>query len=379
MPAHIQKQPKRKSLPDSINHDPTKTPKRDPPPFVTHYKSSEGKKYNIGNTLDHDGSTFHYCDYPLHRNKLKWHTHHPDQCRICNRWMKDKDSSSSPPADADAAANISVENNVYEAGNLISDETSTTSSSKPNQDVQAILATAMNLVTDNDIAKDFICDASNACNDNWKIHQRFKIVCLFLFVFQIAFLALFYPLIITLKYSLPRFSSSLFRYICTMHHKNHRRRLRTKFGRPPPPFSIIIQDASFPISLFTLSSIYIDHQSCHLQIHTSCTLLQFTQINQRLQRWHKRHFNIRNRFFKLLLFPLLILQISPTVHAVPGTNYSIVKGVHTNDTSRQLRYAKSIIQQTASSTTNSVRELLTTRTSSVATTQRTYLLHFRHC
>ena len=103
-------------------------------------------------------------------------------------------------------------------------------------------------------------------------------VCLFLFSLQIVVFVLFYPLIVTLKYTVPRFAYSLFRYAYTMHRTQPRRRLRTKLGRPPPPFSVTIQDASFPMSPLTLSSIRIDQQSCHPTIQTSCKLLRFTRI-----------------------------------------------------------------------------------------------------
>ena len=77
MIATKQKQLKRKPSPDDADTRTPKTTKRDPPPFVTHYKSSEGVKYKLGDKLDHDGTTFYFCDCPLHLNKLKWHTHHP--------------------------------------------------------------------------------------------------------------------------------------------------------------------------------------------------------------------------------------------------------------------------------------------------------------
>ena len=104
------------------------------------------------------------------------------------------------------------------------------------------------------------------------------------------------------------------------------------------------------MSPFTLSSVNINHDVCHPTIQTSCKQLRFTRMNRRLQRCHTQRFKIGNRFWRLLLFPLLLLQISPTVHAIPGTNFSMIKGVHTNDTSRQLRYADTILQQTTSST-----------------------------
>jgi len=149
-----------------LNDNLKKTPKRDPPPFVTHLKSSEGTNYKIGDTLDHDGATFHYCDCPLHRNKLKWHSHHPDQYRIRNRWLKEKVFPPTTSVVNDATARITEENQAYNTSNSQDYDASSTTSTPPlTQDVQVLLANAMNLVTDNDVAKDFICDAINACNN----------------------------------------------------------------------------------------------------------------------------------------------------------------------------------------------------------------------
>lgn len=166
MLVHKKPQSKRRVTDDS-NPAPTKTSNRNPPPFVTHYKSAAGDKYKLGDTLNHEGATFHFCDCPLHRNKLKWHTHTPDQCRIRTRWLKGKDSSSPPTVKPDAAAHISEENLAYDASNSTSTDTDTTSIApvQPTQDVQALLATAMNLVADNGVVKDFICDAINAYNN----------------------------------------------------------------------------------------------------------------------------------------------------------------------------------------------------------------------
>lgn len=166
MIATKQKQLKRKPSSDDADARPPKTTKRDPPPFVTHYKSSEGTKYKLGDKLVHDGFTFYFCDCPLHLNKLKWHTHHPDKCRIRNRWLKEKGSSTTTSTPTDATANISEENGAYNASNSEStDDTNTTDASVPTQDVQALLANAINLVTNNDVAKDLMCDALNAFND----------------------------------------------------------------------------------------------------------------------------------------------------------------------------------------------------------------------
>ena len=195
-----------------------------------------------------------------------------------------------------------------------------------------------------------MCDALNAFNDTWQLYQWIQIVCFSLFLIQIAFHVLFYPLITYIKFTIPRFLSSTFWNLNIFHCKQPCYRSRLILGRPSPPFSVTKQNASFPMSPFTLSAVNIDHDVCHPTIQTSCKQLRFTRMNCRLQRCHTQRFQIRNRFWRLLLFPLILLQVSPTVHALPGTNYSMIKGVHTNDTSRQLRYAKTILQQTTSST-----------------------------
>ena len=119
-----------------------------------------------------------------------------------------------------------------------------------------------------------------------------------------------------------KFIFSILRYVLPAHHKPYHRHLRHKIGRSPPPFSVNIQNASFPISSFNLSSLRIDHASCHPQIQTSCKQFRFTQINQRLQRHRQQRFHISNRFLQIILFPLHFLIILPTVHAVPSTKYS---------------------------------------------------------
>ena len=99
-------------------------------------------------------------------NKLKWHTHHPDKCRIRNRWLKKKGSSTTTSTPTNANANISEENGAHNTSNSEStDDTNTTDASVPTQDVQDLLANAINLVTNNDVAKDLMCDALNAFNN----------------------------------------------------------------------------------------------------------------------------------------------------------------------------------------------------------------------
>ena len=175
------------------------------------------------------------------------------------------------------------------------------------------------------------------------------IVWFSLFLTQIIFIFLFYPLIIIFNCKLFQFCNFIAHKFSCNYIQRRRHFIRRNLGRPPPPFSVALQDASFPTSPITFSSIRIDTRSCHPVIQTSCKSLRFTQMNQRLQRSHDRRCNMRNCFWKCLLFPFFIFQLPTTIYAIPGTNYSIVKGDPSRDTSRQLKYAKTVIDQTLSS------------------------------
>ena len=77
----------KRKQPPPIDADDTPTPKlrRNSPPFLIHYQTADKVKYKVGDKKEHAGSTFYFCDCPLHKNKLKWHTHHPDKCRLRNK------------------------------------------------------------------------------------------------------------------------------------------------------------------------------------------------------------------------------------------------------------------------------------------------------
>jgi len=61
---------------------------KDPPPLLTHFKDSNGVKYKLGDTNIFNGVAFYFCDCPIHRNCLKWHTHSPKDCWARNHWLK---------------------------------------------------------------------------------------------------------------------------------------------------------------------------------------------------------------------------------------------------------------------------------------------------
>ena len=127
--------------------------KRDTPPFMTHWKdASTGVKYKVGETKEHGGRTFYYCDASTYLNKLKWHTHAVDTCRVRKFWLKPKEDKDLALANVgDAEPPTPPDNDASDGNNHPSELT-------------ALLASAMNMVTDNDVVKDLIANAINASN-----------------------------------------------------------------------------------------------------------------------------------------------------------------------------------------------------------------------
>ena len=133
-----------------------KKSKTNTPPWITHFEKN-GVKYKVGDSKDFNGKTFYFCDAPIHRDKIKWHTHKHDVCRVRKIWIKKEaegKSDNAPPAEAniteaeeDTVSTVTPENSVNSA------------------DIHALLASAMNLVTDNDVVRDYIAEAINAANN----------------------------------------------------------------------------------------------------------------------------------------------------------------------------------------------------------------------
>lgn len=167
MLAHIQSAKHKPSpVPTDGNAPPTSKFRHDPPPFLIHYKNynnDKNLKYKVGDETDHDGTTFYFCDCTLHRNKMKWHTYHPDKCHLRNKWLKEKDAP--PTIDNDASNNLSKENDAYNGTLSTTEDACNSSTTTTNSDVQALLASVLNLCADNDVVKDMISDALNASSD----------------------------------------------------------------------------------------------------------------------------------------------------------------------------------------------------------------------
>lgn len=127
------------------------TPTVNKPSWTRHYKDKNGKLYKVGDSKTVDKKTWYFCDCPRHRDKIKWHTFPADECRTRAKWIAD--GSPSPFTKAKPEAMIGD-----------GDETESTAASTitDESDITSLLASALNLVGDNDVVKDLIADALNS-------------------------------------------------------------------------------------------------------------------------------------------------------------------------------------------------------------------------
>ena len=153
---------KRKPAKHSCEYDNIKPPfddkkqRFDEPIFNKHFKCGEtGERYKVGDSKEFQGDTYYFCDAPTHKNRTKWHKHHPDKCRLRKAWLKeqgeDKSDNKTPPSTANIADR--------------EDNDKDDSNEHPNKKITAILASAMNLTTDNEVVKELIAEAINASTE----------------------------------------------------------------------------------------------------------------------------------------------------------------------------------------------------------------------
>ena len=125
------------------------------PPFVQHFKSSStpnATAYKVGDTKTWNGETYHFCDCPTHRDKIRWHTHSADSCRTRKKWMESQGNrkvSANLAYSEDASATNSVDDKLQTQDEYMA----------PNDQVTALLAQALSLASHNETARDFIADA----------------------------------------------------------------------------------------------------------------------------------------------------------------------------------------------------------------------------
>ena len=135
------------------------------PPWIKHFQSvKDGVKtvYKVGDTKTWKGETWYFCDCPNHRDRVKWHTHPAETCRTRKRWLANK------KAKITANEGI-VDEDSKEQANDNEDEKQSNKEDLPVEsdpvtvpaDVTTLLANALNLLSDNPVARDLVADAIN--------------------------------------------------------------------------------------------------------------------------------------------------------------------------------------------------------------------------
>ena len=135
------------------------------PPWIKHWQHTvDGVKvkYKVGDSKKWQGETWYFCDYPNHRDRAKWHTHSAETCRTRKRWLKNKKKITANEADIDNDTDEVPSDTSEEETPEPKPDDATSSASK---DVTSLLATALNLLSDNPQARDLIADAINAAQN----------------------------------------------------------------------------------------------------------------------------------------------------------------------------------------------------------------------
>ena len=151
----------------------------DRPGFVRntyYYKDGNKIQYKVGDTKKVQSTVWHFCDCPNHRGKVHWHTFPADQCRTRNRWIKRQGNATANLANGGGQDDFNDHDDgkqeedpeASETASGTADESVNSSitggSGASSMNVQALLASALNLTQDNHVLRDAIADAINAAN-----------------------------------------------------------------------------------------------------------------------------------------------------------------------------------------------------------------------
>ena len=139
----------------------TSTTERKLPPFAKFTKvtnTPDATLFKVGDSKTWNNQTWHYCDCPNHRDGIHWHTHAAEACRTRARWLKSKEKEAKPVANVAEEQSTTIETQDNDPQQLTTDNKPTNDST----DIMALLAAALNMTGDNEIAKDLIADALNA-------------------------------------------------------------------------------------------------------------------------------------------------------------------------------------------------------------------------
>ena len=136
------------------------------PPFVCHFKSVANgveTKYKVGDSKVWKDQTYYFCDCPNHCNKIKWHKFTAIDCKVCQCWLENKKKK------VKTEANEGIIDNDDDNANANNDkdpEDGNDAHEHGSSDPTVLLASALNLLSDNPIARDLVADALNAASDN---------------------------------------------------------------------------------------------------------------------------------------------------------------------------------------------------------------------
>ena len=124
----------------------------------TNKEASEGgDPYVVGDTRTHNNTTWYFCDCPMHRDKVHWHTWPAEECKTRARWLKKQQAGAKDKAIANNAE-VPGHETAEHATDTPTDVTDDATPPGANfDDPKALLAHALTLKMD-DVSKDTIAD-----------------------------------------------------------------------------------------------------------------------------------------------------------------------------------------------------------------------------
>ena len=63
-----------------------------------HTSDTEYPKYKVDDIKNLNGMNYYFCDFPTHKDKLKWHTHTMEPCRNHKNWLEIKHDAATYPS-----------------------------------------------------------------------------------------------------------------------------------------------------------------------------------------------------------------------------------------------------------------------------------------
>lgn len=145
---------------DKKEPDPSPDPKK--PPFLRHFKhtaASDAPLYKVGDTKEWDGKTYYFCDATTHRDKVRWHLHAPDKCKVRARFLQNKlDNDRNPEANL-----VDDPPKPDDKSSLATKDTKAPTDDK-DEDVASLLAGALVLAPDDNV-RNVITDAMSLITD----------------------------------------------------------------------------------------------------------------------------------------------------------------------------------------------------------------------